>query len=233
MADGSPASRFQNPKTSQRVFVSGMTGSGKTVFANWLLAKAPWDRQPYTIIDYKNDKFFLGIDGLREIDFKTIPSKPGLYIMRPLQHLHSELDQWFWRVWEQTKQGIYVDEGYLLPDFRSYKGFRTLLTQGRSLDIPLITLTQRPVDLDRFVISEADYYAMFHFNDREDRKKVGRFLPFDVEKRLPEFHSYWYDVGQDFGTVLAPAPHPDKIAEAIQSRLDRLRGKRRVKTTLL
>jgi hypothetical protein len=224
---------YKIPGTSQRVFIAGMTGTGKTIHANWILSRAPWHIQPYTIIDYKNDPFFPKIEGLREIDFRTVPKKPGLYIMHPLQHQHEEMDRWFWKLWEKGRQGVYIDEGYLLPSWRSFHGFRTLLTQGRALEIPLITLTQRPVELDRFIISESDFYGMFHFNDEEDRKKVGRFMPVNVDRRLPEYHSYWYDVGQNFAAVLTPAPHPDLIAEAIQGRLDRLSGKRRYKTRLL
>lgn len=226
---------FKEPTTSQRVFITGKTGSGKTVFANWLLSRAPWHIQPYTIIDFKHDKFFWKIDGLREIDFKTVPSKPGLYIMHPMHNEHSQLDEWFMKIWASTKQGVYIDEGYMLPSYRSFYGFRTLLTQGRSLDIPLITLTQRPVHLDPFIISESDYFAVFHMNADKDKKLVGAFLPdeIDIEKRLPNFQSYWYDVAQNFGAVLTPAPKPEDIASRIQDRLDRLRGKRKVKTTFL
>ena len=46
----------------------------------------------------------------------------------------------------------------------------------------MITLSQRPVWLDPFILSEAEYYQVFRLNHKNDRKKVEEFIPDNSEK---------------------------------------------------
>jgi len=219
-------SGFRFPSNTQRALIVGRTGSGKTQYGTWLLSKAPFDRQPYFIVDYKTDELLNATDRIREIGLhEAIPKHPGLYIVHPLPHQEEEVERWLWKLWEKGRVGLYVDEGYFLPD----KGaFQAILTQGRSRKIPSIVLTQRPVKINRFAISESDFYNIFHLNDRDDRTEVGRFIPrdrIDVNTRLPRYHSAWYDVANDHSLVIEPVPGSDTILDRIDDRLKP--GKRR------
>lgn len=215
---------FRLPNNTQRVAVIGRTGSGKTQFGTWLLSKSSFDRQPYVVIDYKGDDLLCSIDRIREIGLREVPKHPGLYTIRPTPDQENEVEEWLWRVWKQEHVGLYVDEGYVLPE----KGaFQAVLTQGRSKRIPVICLTQRPSWLSRFVFSEADFYAIFHLNDRRDQLTVQAFTPrerMNLKNRLPDYHAYWYDVGRDNAFQMKPVPDADTIRETIQTRL---RPKRR------
>lgn len=71
----------------------------------------------------------------------------------------------------------------------------------------------------RFMISEADYHQVFWMNDERDRKTVQAFVPFDMNQRMPEYHSRWYDVAQDFTSVLKPVPERDTILTTFDDRL--------------
>jgi hypothetical protein len=217
---------FRLPGMTERVAIMGRTGSGKTQQANWLVSKAPFHKMPYCIVDYKGDDLINSIDRIKEIGLnEAIPKSPGLYVLRPTggsKDEDLEVEKWLWKLWAREGAGLYVDEAYMLPD----KGaFQAILTQGRSKRIPAIVLTQRPSWISRFVFSEADFYSVFHLNDKDDRLKINRFMPKTDDIRLPDFHSRWYDVKRDNEFVLAPCPSAEIIAQTID---DRLTPKRRV-----
>lgn len=189
----------------------------------WILSGAPFDKQPYVIVDYKGDDLLNSLsDRVREIGLGEVPKHPGLYIVKPLPQVDDDAtENWLWKVWQRERVGLYIDEGYMLPD----KGgaFRGILTQGRSKHIPVIALSQRPVWVNRFVFSEADFYSVFHLNDTRDRQTVQSFIPAKTVTAgidsLEKYHSFWYDVSQNQLFQLSPVPGEDEIRERVHSRL--------------
>lgn len=211
---------FRLPNNTQRLAIIGRTGSGKTQFGTWVLSQCPFDRQPYIVIDYKGDELIASVDRIREIGLKEVPKTPGLYVVRPLPSEQEAVENWLWKVWGQERIGLYVDEGYALPD--KSQAFQAILTQGRSKRLPVICLTQRPTWVSRFVFSEADFYACFQLNDHRDKLTIQSFTPKDrmnLAERLPDYHAYWYDVGRDNVFVIQPVPSAENIAELIDSKL--------------
>lgn len=222
-----PRTRFRLPDDTQRVTINGRTGSGKTVFAAWLLSEANFDEMPWTIVDFKGDALLSDL-GAKQIDLSAkLQDRPGLYYARPHPHEPDVVEDWLWRVWRAGYNGIFVDEGYMIPERKGVRStggpFKTVLTQGRSLHVPVYTLSQRPVDINRHVFTEADFYAVFHLNHEADRKKVTEFTPDDdvwnMDRRLPQHYSRWYDVGNDFSCILKPAPNPKEIKARFAERL--------------
>lgn len=209
---------FRFPDNSQRVSIMGATGSGKTVLGAWLLSEADFERSPWVILDFKGDDLLSGIDRVKQIGINEVPKFPGVYRIQPHPSDEDGIDRFFWNVWRREGIGVYTDEGYMVP--KTSKGFQACLTQGRAKRIPLITLSQRPVEISRFVFSEASMVAAFFLNDVRDQKTVQQFMPPGVLKdRLPDYHSRWYDVGQDQLYTLLPAPHPDELRNRIYDRL--------------
>jgi DNA helicase HerA-like ATPase len=219
-----PVKPFRWPRTDEHTAILGCTGSGKTTLAACVLSKAPFDRMPYIAIDYKNDDLLARIGRLKEIDLsEPIPEKPGLYVIRPLPSEAEDVEKWLWKVWEKGHTGLYIDEAYLLPNKEAIKN---ILAQGRSLRIPVIAASQRPVDVPRSIFTEASHIAVFRLNDRRDKKTVAEFTPDGMlENRLPDFHSFWYSVKDHSAGdlkpyhVLSPVPTADKIVETINDRL--------------
>jgi DNA helicase HerA-like ATPase len=215
---------FRLPYTSEHTAILGCTGSGKTTLASWVLSKSAFDKMPFIAIDYKNDELLAQITRIRELDLADpIPEKPGLYVIRPLPSDIDEMEKWLWKVWERGSTGLYIDEAYLLPNKEAIKN---ILAQGRSLRIPVIAASQRPVDVPRSIFTEASHIAVFRLNDRRDKKTVGEFTPDGMlEKRLPDFHAFWYSVKDHSAGdptpyhVLSPVPPAEKIVEAINARL--------------
>jgi DNA helicase HerA-like ATPase len=209
---------FRLPAIDEHLAVLGCTGSGKTTLASWCLSKAPFDQMPYIAIDYKGDDLLGQIERLRQIGLhEKIPSKPGLYVVRPLPSEKDEIENWLWKVWSKGETGLYIDEAYLLPD---KDAIQNILAQGRSLRIPVIAASQRPVNVPRSIFSEAAHIAVFRLNDRKDKQRVGEFTPPGmVENRLPDFHAWWYNVKSDTTFRLKPVPEADEIVDTINERL--------------
>jgi hypothetical protein len=202
---------------TERTVIVGRTGSGKTQQGAWLLSKAAFDRMPWIIIDYKRDELLNGSRLIKEIGYNEIPKHPGLYVIHPEPSHDEAVDNFLMRVYKRGNTGLFFDETYMVPD---KKGLSAILTQGRSLRIPVIALAQRPSWLSRFVFSEADHFSIFHLNDSEDRKKVGRFLPTGAADEVPpEYHSIWYSVKRNELFHLQPVPDAATILTDIETRL--------------
>lgn len=200
----------------------GRTGSGKTHLSTWLLSHAAFDRMPYIILDYKRDQEMLAklekADLVTEISInKSPPKKKGLYIVHPRPDEQEAVEKFLWKIWDNERIGLYVDEAHMLGPHNA--PFQALLTQGRSKKIPVITVTQKPAWISRFVFSEADFYSVFGFNDIRDQKTVNNFVPVDLSKRLDEHWSHWYDVKRHKIFILAPVPNSDTILDRFQTRL--------------
>lgn len=214
-------SAFRFPNNTQRATVIGRTGSGKTLFGYWLLANARFDEQPWIIVDYKHDKLIGRSDRIREIGLnEKLPRHPGVYVVRPHPvDQETEVENWLWKVWTNENIGLWIDEGYSLPS--NSKAFQSILVQGRSKHLPVITLTQRPRWISRFVFSEADFYAYFTLNHNDDIKEVQRMIGdgIDLSETVPRFHSRWYDVGENSVFHMKPVPQEDRLVEMLDARL--------------
>lgn len=191
------------------------------------MSQQNFDTMPWIVIDFKGDALIneiANLTGALEIDVNArVPEQPGIYVMHVRPDQEIELDEFLWRVWNHEYVGLYVDEGYMLE---KSKAFDAILTQGRSKHIPVVILSQRPVWLSRFVFSEANFFQVFHLNDVRDRKTIRGFVPAKLDKRLPEYHSYYYDVDRDKLDVFAPVPNEAKILARINARLPRVEERR-------
>ncbi|MEB2649684.1 hypothetical protein SOP86_28985, partial [Pseudomonas canadensis] len=174
-------------------------------------------------LDYKGEELLNSIPRIRQIDFKDTPSQPGLYILKSRPDLEEHTENWLWRIWENDDRGLFIDEGYMLPEVR--KGaFSALLTQGRAKRISVITLSQRPVRVDRTAISEASHIVAFDLNDKRDHKSLEEVVPTGfMSDTVPPFHSRWYSVKKDKTWIVRPVPGADEIVEAINEQLPPLK----------
>lgn len=212
------------PKNDQRLAICGSTGSGKTVAGLWQLSEADVNVRPWFIFDFKRDKN-IGKLAARELPVSTkrLPTAPGLYVFRPIpEQDDAEVKRILWLMWELEHCGCYIDEGYMIG--RNNSAFNALLTQGRSKQIQMITLSQRPAWMSRFVFSEADFFQVFRLNDKRDYETVQAMCGVDVTGRLPSYYSHWYEVETDAGAVLKPVPKPADIIATINRRLKRQIG---------
>jgi hypothetical protein len=148
----------------------------------------------------------------------NMPGKRGLYRMPVRPGQDDTLEDWLWKVWLKGNIGIFVDEVSLVPQRHAFKA---VLRQGRSKRIPVISCTQRPVDCDREVFSEAQYRMLYGIEDLHRDYPVikGLFGGNDVRPalaNLPRHWSLWYDAKQRALSTLKPVPPPAEVAQKLR-----------------
>jgi hypothetical protein len=215
--------KFSLPRDDEHTTIVGRNGTGKTQFGAWLLSQQNLAAKPWVILDYKGEEMLNSIPRIRQIDFKDTPRHPGLYILKSRPDLDEHTEAWLWRIWEKEHTGVFVDEGYMLPEIR--KGaFSALLTQGRSKRTPVITLSQRPVRVDRAAFSEASHLIAFDLNDKRDHKSLEEVVPTGfMRETIPKYHARWYSVKKDKTWIVKPVPESDEIIDTINEQLPPLK----------
>lgn len=210
------------PGDTDRLTIVGATGSGKTQAGMWHLSQRPLDQQIWIVYDFKRDDLINEIELAEHINLQDkLPERPGLYIAHPVPGSEGAVDDHMWRIWQRENIGLYIDEGYMIG--QNSAPFRALLTQGRSKHIPMITLSQRPVYMDRFAFSESEYFQVFRLQHNDDIKNAQKFIPRDISKRLDRYHSYYYDVVNDRLAVVTPVPDRQAILDTFETKLHRFR----------
>ncbi len=227
------------PTSQDRVMVIGATGEGKSVAALWLLSYADFDIMPWIIIDYKREALIADIERSGAIilyDDRRMPNKafpepptdPGLYIVRPDPDQKEEVNNFLLQVWRNGNTGLFCDEAFMIPQKRPFKAYDSLLTQGRSLNCPMIMLYQRPVDMSQYATSQAEYWAVFRIRKKDDVDKANQYIGtakgpngelIDVNYRLPRYYWLWYDVSEDDCCVMRPVPPPQAVLGVFRERL--------------
>lgn len=236
----STASGFHFPGPRDRVTVNGMTGSGKSTFAMWLFASAAdFDRKPWIFLDFKGEPL---IEAARDEGmFKRlsigagIPKHPGVYVVQHQARtgLQPVVD-FLWKIYEHGKVGLILDEATMVPELRGEANsggpFQSILSQGRSKEIPCWVLAQRPAHVNRMVFTENTFYSAFRLRSQKDYEKILDEIPEssrDFERvwgkngMLPKYWSRWYDAEHDRSFILKPCPPPEKILDLLWDRLDK------------
>lgn len=222
MPDMSPV---RLPDDTHRLVNVGRTGTGKTVISLWHLSRQYLRSMAWLIYDFKGDEHINSIERAEHVDTNFIP-KPrdtGIFIVHPRPKMDDKaVEAQMWALWKRQNVGIYVDEAYMIDNDAQ----NAILTQGRSRHIPMIINTQRPVWLSQFVFSEADFYHVLQMNRRKDREIMEGIIDIDEGlDKLPEHHSYYYDVSRDQVNIFKPVPETKVSLAAIG---EQLRPRRRV-----
>lgn len=217
---------YRIPGDTDRHSIVGATGSGKTQYAQWELSNRDYDQKPWIIYDYKLDEGINSIPGAHHIGLNGIPRSPGIFIVHPEPDDFDGVEAHMRGITDRGNIGVYVDEGYMVGQYNPE--YRRMLTQGRSLHVPMIVLSQRPAWMDRFTFSESSFIQQFRLQDSQDiERHMKRYIPkedrtgrkIDLSKRLPDYYSYYYDVGNDTFHVLQPVPDIQTIHSTFARRL--------------
>jgi hypothetical protein len=210
------------PTDTERIVITGRTGSGKTQEMLWHLSQRSIGEKPWIIIDFKGDDLVsaIPVTGSPGLDDGP-PSEPGLYVVRAEIEDHGRagpLDDYLTAIYRQGATGVVIDEGIMVGQHS--RGLRMLLTQGRSRECPLVILSQRPVNLDTYALSESEYLQTFMLQRPDDMDTMSSYLPngkldFEELRRAGPYHSIWYDVRHDRIEAAPPCPGMDEIVDRL------------------
>jgi hypothetical protein len=191
------------PSNNHRLAILGRTGSGKTQAGVFHLSKRNYNEMPWIVFDFKGDTLINSIPGTERLPLGILPKRPGIYITSPLPDQEEQVDDLLWKAWGQENVGLYFDEGYMVANS---KAFRAVLTQGRSKNVPVIFLSQRPSWISKFALSEADMLQVFELSIPDDRKRVREIFAGYPERFDKKYQSAYYDVSEDDSVILNPVP---------------------------
>lgn len=235
-------SGFQFPGPDDRVTIVGMTGSGKSTFAMWLFAEAAdFNRKPWIFIDYKQETLIS--QALEAELFKPaklgarVPDRPGVYVVHPqIDDGPGPVNDYLRAIYRQGRVGVVIDETTMIPNTRGDANtggpYQSLLSQGRSKEIPVWSLMQRPAFINRMAFTENNYFAAFKLKSEDDIDKIRGevatsskgYAKYWAEggavESLPKRWSVWYDEDRDVSFLLRPCPPPEKILEILSERID-------------
>lgn len=194
-----------------RVFVVGMTGSGKTYFSTQLLQNAP----RLIVLDHKNE---VGRDGLVE-QMRLLPEsrerwrrfengKPiRMQIKSPL--LASNAAQGYYepifkRIYETGDCIVYIDElssvttnPQSVPPYLNalYKFGRQPLTdkKGRIVggNIGMVASSQRPAMIPVDCIGQSETLVMFDLQVPDDKDRMAKYMGRGVLEPIPDEHGFY------------------------------------------
>lgn len=214
MAHVPPATTFL-PGMGEHALIAGKNGSGKTAFAVWLMVRIP--TTPIVIYDTKTEPKFLALKNNTVVI--TVDEMLEAYkdesidyiIVRPPETMlgvPSELDEYLWQQYLRMHYTVaYLDEAgtFHTRSGAAGKGLLSLMARGRSKGITTILSTQRPVRIERSVITEMTKAYLFLMQDKRDRIQLDNLIPDFSTLPLPKPHAfYFWETGLEQATLFEP-----------------------------
>lgn len=209
------------PAPGERAVIIGQTGSGKTGFGIWVLQRIP--TAPVIIYDTKIepkfDKLVPNIvvhtpeDVIENLDNQEI----DYIIVRPSDEIIGEprvLDEFLWSHYKNCHgTTAFIDEAVTFQiNNRAGRGLINLMQRGRSKGITTIMCTQRPVRIDRSMITEASKAYIFYLADKADRKRIDDIIPnFSDLPRPSKYGFYFFVSGEDDPELMEPIELDDNL----------------------
>lgn len=179
-----------NIKPSERVFIAGKTGSGKTTLAEALLmpvsrliyvdSKDAVIPKDYNLVD-KSDNALNRVLSGDAIRVKVVENEDA-YV-------------YFEAAYKAGNCYILVDEltALVSPRNQPEKPFIDIWTRGRSKKIGAWALTQAPVSIPLVTIREAEHFFCFQLNLEDDRKRMAQVMGKQVnDNPINKKYSFYY-----------------------------------------
>ena len=161
-----------NLKSSDRVFITGMTGSGKTYFIKKVLML---QYKRFILYDYKGEYGDVKARHVSSIEDLSAAIKAGYckIVFNPYYVNDAVFNELCLIVFRLGNMALIVDElGSHAEPHKILENHSLLLRQGRGRGVGLINGTQRPNDTHNNVLSEAEHYFIFFLTLPSDKRKI-------------------------------------------------------------
>jgi len=185
-------------KIGEHVFITGQTGSGKSVLAELYLS----GQDNVICLDTKGETNFSMIPDAEIFthleDLMTFEEGKAIY--RPVwEELNTDFyDRFFEWIYRRGNCNVWVDEVMSLYDnsLSILPFHKAILTRGRTKKISCWNVTQRPKTIPLTIISEAKHFFIFDMNLEGDRKRIQEVVSHKEINIKPSTlggdFSFWY-----------------------------------------
>lgn len=179
-----------NIKSSQRVFIAGKTGSGKTTLAESMLF--PVKRLIY--VDSKdavdNEKY-----NLKDLSDNNLDKVARGDDIRVRVVYTDDAFKYFQAAYKSGNIYILIDElsAIIKPKGDPPQEFLDLWQRGRSKNIGAWALTQAPVSIPLVTMREAEHFFCFQLNLEDDRKRMAQVMGKAITARpVTKRYAFYY-----------------------------------------
>lgn len=191
--------------TDEHVFIGGKTGTGKTELAKNYLSQFPRvamldtkgdtlktikkGLSPWPQVDPKDLTVITNVESLRDVTTRHLIYVPA---MEELTIFH--YDEFFRWCYFQEDITVWVDEcmnvspsSQVIPEY--YKG---ILTRGRTRNVSVWSLTQRPKGIHPLIMSQCTHFFAFNLRLDQDRDKMAEVTGVPEFYNNPGGYNFWY-----------------------------------------
>lgn len=203
-------------KFTDRLFLTGITGSGKSMLARALFLGVPAPRMildpvdsdvtripgAVTFCDVRRATNAAGENWRQAATARFVPNDPD--------DLAAYSDVYRW-IYANGKRYVWCDEGGLiLPSSGGNPGGRKILVAGRKVPIGHMACHTRPRHIDRDAVAQAQHVFMFATPGVLDRRYLADNMGLDRDllehehAQLPEHGFLWWDQRARHLTVCSP-----------------------------
>lgn len=180
-------------KRSDRVFIAGKTGSGKTVLAQHLLLPA----KRLIVIDGKDgiDNTAWRLEDYNKSHLRQLVNNPDEGLRVRLVNNQKDIIELLNVVYEVGNCMVYIDEITMTipPQSKPPQIYLDIWARGRQREIGAWGNTQRPTQIPLWFLSESTHFFMFRLSLEDDRKRVYQMIGDKrvITEKLDE-HGFWY-----------------------------------------
>lgn len=198
---------------NERVFVSGMTGSGKSFFTEAFTASFEYVVKLDTKGEFderraagqsvwkglEEGRDFTVVEHLQDLPNVTTPKI--IYAPTFLEQTKETYNTFFQWIYERGNTTLWIDELMSIAEnaVTSIPYLRAIYTRGRSKGVGCWACSQRPMDVPTISLANSEHFITFDLMLNQDRKKVVDItgVP-QLYERPPEKYQFWYyKVGEE------------------------------------
>lgn len=197
---------MEHIKEYEHVFVAGMTGSGKSFLAENYLAgyKNVIKLDTKDEVSERRSKGQSVWRGLKEnkdytvvtslIDIETVTTDKIIYVPNFEEQTLDFYNALFKFVYERENTILWIDELMSVAESATkYPLYlKALMTRGRSKNVSVWSLTQRPVDIPSICTANSTHFFVYDLMLEQDRYKMSQVTGMPEMRERPGKFNFWY-----------------------------------------
>lgn len=197
---------MEHIKEYEHVFVAGMTGSGKSFLAENYLAgyKNVIKLDTKDEVSERRSKGQAVWRGLKEnkdytvvtslIDIETVTTDKIIYVPNFEEQSLDFYNALFKFVYERENTILWIDELMSVAESATkYPLYlKAIMTRGRSKNVSVWSLTQRPVDIPSICTANSTHFFVYDLMLEQDRYKMSQVTGMPEMRERPGKFNFWY-----------------------------------------